>query len=155
MGNCLKVGEGETASLVINIRTCLMNVVAKNLSQSCLEKMCGSVVSHNCIASLSVNGGCNAVVLAETAHFHCTEMEILSLCGLFGVGNGKTALTDGDNASVAYLSAALCVERSSVEDNNCIVALGKLGYLCAVLEDSQYLCVYLKLRVIIACKFGL
>ena len=153
--NCLKVGEVETTSLSVNIRTCLMNMVAQNLSQSCLEQMSCGVVSHDSVTLFNVNGSGNTVALAETAHFNCTEVEVLTLCGLLGIGNCKAALTDGDNACVAYLSAALSVERSFIEDNNCVIALVELANFCAVLEYGKNLCIYFKLRIIIACELSL
>ena len=145
--NCLKVREVETASLSINIRTCLMNMVAQNLSQSCLEQMSCGVVSHDSVTLFNVNGSGNAVALAETAHFNCTEVEVLTLCGLLGIGNCKAALTDGDNACVAYLSAAFGIERSLVQYNleQCLVLL---LYLAVAQNGCLIFC------IIVAYKFG-
>ena len=149
-----KVSEVKTDIVVCYELTCLLNVVAENLTERALQKVSRGVIAHNVLAPFFVNrrfyglADCNSAVLNKAG------MNIDIARGVLGgVVNLNLSAAGGDYACIAHLSAALGVERSFVEHENYALALACGFYTLAVLDDCGNLS--LALKVGIADKLGL
>ena len=79
-------------------------------------------------------------------------MEEVSL-GLDGIVNSSDICAIEEHTRIAYLSAALSVERSYIKNDNYIITLNSGLYLNTVSVDSEYLST-VGFKVCIACEYS-
>ena len=88
-----------------------MNVLAKNLSQCSLKKMCTAVVSHNSVTCLFVNSEVSLLSNRYLALFHNYLMSKLACNDFLCVNDSALTAFCNDSTDIAHLSAALSIER--------------------------------------------
>ena len=142
VGDLLEVGEVEAQGVGRHIGTLLLHMVAEDLLQGIVDKVCGGVVGSAGIALVGVYArhevGIN--VLGQLLH-DVYALVVLAL----GVGHGHGLVLAHEHALVAYLSAHLTVERCVVEHQ--LVERALLLCHLAVAQD-----VTLVLGVVVAHK---
>ena len=140
VGHSTEVVEVKTASLFVYKLTSLMNVVAENLSQSILEKMCCGMIAHDRHSSVLFYLCKDLVALGDTSLLNSSNVEEMSL-GFDGIVDRSDISSVEKHTCIAYLSAALSVERCNIENDNNVIALNSSLYLIAVLVNSKNFCV--------------
>ena len=128
----------------------LMNMVAKNLSESCLQKVRAGVVSHYSEPVLGVYlEYCVLSYLNRSLH----DLDLvgnLSAYSLLSVNNPALARLGGNSSYISYLSAALGVERRSLRDN-----VNRVARSCGIdklIVGSNVIYLVLALKSIVAQK---
>ena len=81
------------------------------------------MVAAYSLTALIINNGGNLVINCGRSLFYSSKVGEHSACGFLGIGNLKLKILCGDNARVAYLTAALAVENGFVKNDNCLFAL--------------------------------
>ena len=112
-GHSCKVSEVETNSMLVNVRACLLNVSAENLTKSRLKKMRRRVISLYSITASNVNSESNGVTGLYRAVLNLALMKIYSV-SLLCIKNGESSITKSNSTGVANLSTALAVEHGLV-----------------------------------------
>ena len=144
--------EVKTASLLVNKLSCLMNMIAQHLSECVLEKVGCCMVTHDSHSAILFNLSDNIVALGKAALLYCCDVEEVSL-GLDGIVNSSDICAIEEHTSIAYLSAALSIERSYIKNDNYIITLNSGLYLNTVSVDSKYLS-FVGFKICIACEYS-
>ena len=144
--HCGEVGEVKAELVVRYELTRLLNVRSEHLTKRRLEKVSRRVVSHDALSAcgvyLCLDGSAGACHALYDLRLMKDDSVVVFLC-VYDLGCEVTA---GDNAGIAYLSAALCVEGRSVENEYDLVTL--VGGVCSLLV------LYYGAHLSVACKFG-
>ena len=133
------MSEVEAHSLVVYVRSRLLNVLAENATKRRLKQVAGGMVSHNSIAAGVVNNGVNRVSNLDRAVCNGTNVDINSVC-LLGISNVEYRALLHNSSGVANLTATFTVEGGLVK-NNGNVTLRDLVDRHIVGEQGYDLCI--------------
>ena len=100
-----------------------MNVVAQNFPQSSLQQVSSGVIPHSCTANLFCDSSCYNVTNVQIAVFHGCDVQVMAIFILAGAADGCGAGCSRNRTAVANLSAAFCIERGLVQNDDNGVAL--------------------------------
>ena len=131
------MSEVKASVELVNVRACLLNVVAENLTESRLKQVERRVVAHDACASFRINGSRYGVTHTENTLIYITDMEIDTV-GFLGIYYVSLLVSRKDKALVTDLTAAFTVEGSLVKDNGAF-ALADLINKRILSDDSNYL----------------
>ena len=112
-----EVGEVEVGDGSILIGACLMDVVAQDLAQSCLQQVGSGVVAGDGHAVFLIHAGGQMVADMDDAALEGAGVDVVALGGLLDVLHTQHALSAGDDAVVCGLTAHLSVERGLIEND--------------------------------------
>ena len=132
------MAEVEAATVFVNIRTCLMYVVAENFAECFLEKVAGGMVTLGCVADGFGKSCADVVAHFDMAGTHYADVHGLAAGGrFFTIGYVEDGRTGSDGTSVANLAAHFRIERSGIKDDNSFFAFFKFGNKFAVFKNCK------------------
>ena len=137
LGHSSKVSEVEANSVLVNVGARLLNVSAKHLTESRLEKMSRRVISLNCLTASRVNPKLYLIANLKRAVLKLALVKVNAVC-LLRINNGKLGIAENDNTDVTNLATALAVKYGLV-GNYSTFALGDRLYSLVINEDRENL----------------
>ena len=97
------------------------------------------MITHDSRASFAVYLCLDCIANLDCAACHITDVKVHAV-GLLCIKNGSRSVGGADSTLVTYLTAALSVEGSLIE-NECELALIHLVHAVIVNDDSKHLCI--------------
>ena len=147
--------EVETYSVSVYELTFLVNVLAQYLTQSRLKQMCGCVVAGDGHAALGVYREMRGLSRLDISLGYLYGVGYLAAYDFLRIGNFRLTGQGNYRARIAYLSAALSVERRGLGNDVCCLTRLGAHYQLFVISDEIYRRVSLGSIVAqkFACKF--
>ena len=131
------MGKVKADNVLVDQLTRLLNMRAEHLSESRLQQMRRGMVAHDILSAILVDRGFNGIAYRQCtcryhAHVHKYARRVL-----LDVVNVDLAVAGIQRTCIGDLTAALCVERSTVENDDNGIALLSAFDALAVLNDRE------------------
>ena len=134
------MGEVEPQPRLFDQRTLLRDMVAQNITQRGVQKVCRGMVRHDATASLSIDNRINPVPDGNTTALQSPDMHVHITCALDNVANDETpAISKCEDPMIARLSAAFGIKRRRIEHQFHRVAMVRARYRPAVDDHRPHL----------------
>src|SRR5690606_22876307 len=114
-------------------------MIAQNISQCLVQKVCHSMVPGNGKPALHIDSRSHRCTLFYDAFLNNAAMEIQTFTSLVAVIDSDLPILSGYHTGIGYLSAAFSIKRRSVKDDGHFLALLGTVHLLTIKDDIQYL----------------